>query len=93
VAMLPHKGRRWGAAVRWLVVALLSAVRFHHRMPSCDHQRWEVGGGRVTKGGFEVVAVRGGSRCHRTAVHCASADHCDRDAGRCRSAARWRLRR
>jgi len=27
------------AAVRWLVVALLSAVRFCHRMPSCDHQR------------------------------------------------------
>jgi hypothetical protein len=27
------------AAVHWLVVALLSAVRFCHRMPSCDHQR------------------------------------------------------
>jgi hypothetical protein len=25
--------------VGWLVVALLSAVRFRHRMPSCDHQR------------------------------------------------------
>ena len=25
--------------VRWLVVALLSAVRFRHHMPSCDHQR------------------------------------------------------
>ena len=37
--------------------------------------RWEVGGGRVTKGGFEVVAVRGGSRCRRPAVHCASTDH------------------
>ena len=56
--------------------------------------RWEeVGGGRVTKGGFEVVAVRGGSRCRRSAVHCASADHCYCDAGRCRLAARWRLRR
>ncbi len=27
------------AAVRWLVVVLLSAVRFRHCMPSCDHQR------------------------------------------------------
>jgi hypothetical protein len=55
---------------------------------------WEVGGGSVTKGGFEVVAVRGGSFCRRPAVHCASADHCDdQDAGRCRSAVRWRLRR
>ena len=27
--------------------------------------RWEVGGGRVTKGGVEVVAVRGGSHCRR----------------------------
>ena len=27
------------AAVRWLVVALLSAIRFRHRMLSCDHQR------------------------------------------------------
>ena len=26
------------AAVRWLVVALLSVVRFRHCMPSCDHQ-------------------------------------------------------
>jgi hypothetical protein len=25
--------------------------------------RWEVGGGRVTNGGFKVVAVRGGSHC------------------------------
>ena len=55
--------------------------------------RWEVRGGRVTQGGLEVVAVRGGSRCRRPAVHCASADHCDRDAGRCRSAVRRRLRR
>jgi len=44
----------------------------------------------MTKGGFKVVAVRGGSRCRRPAVHCASANHCDRDAGRCRSAVRWR---
>jgi hypothetical protein len=28
--------RRRRAAVRWLVVALLSAVQFRHRMPSCD---------------------------------------------------------
>jgi hypothetical protein len=28
--------RRRRAAVRWLVVVLLSAVRFRHRMPSCD---------------------------------------------------------
>jgi hypothetical protein len=55
--------------------------------------RWEVRGGRVTQGGLEVVAVRGGSHCRRPAVHCASADHCDRDAGRCRSAVRRRLRR
>jgi hypothetical protein len=31
--------RRRRAAVCWLVVALLSAVRFRHRMPSCNHQR------------------------------------------------------
>ena len=57
--------------------------------------RWDMGGGSVTKGkgGFEVVAVRWGSHCRRPAVHCASADHCDRDAGRCRSVVRWRLRR
>ena len=35
--------RRRRAAVRWLVVALLSAVRFRHRMPWC--RRW--GGGLV----------------------------------------------
>ncbi len=28
----------------------------------------------LTKGGFEVVAVRGGSLCCRSAIHCASAD-------------------
>ena len=39
------------------------------------NMRWEVGGGRVTKGGVEVVAVRGGSRFRRPAVHCASADN------------------
>jgi hypothetical protein len=31
--------RRRRATVRWLVVALLSTIRFCHRMPSCDHQR------------------------------------------------------
>jgi len=35
----------------------------------------------VTKGGFEVVAVRGGSHCRRPAIHFSSADHCNRDAG------------
>ena len=55
--------------------------------------RWEVRGVCVTQGGLEVVAVRGGSRCRRPAIHCASADHCDCDAGRCRSAVRRRLRR
>ena len=29
----------------------------------------------MTKGRFKVVAVRRGSRCHRPAVHCASANH------------------
>jgi hypothetical protein len=36
-ALLPPL-RRCRAAVCWLVVALLSAIRFRHHMPSCNHQ-------------------------------------------------------
>ena len=98
-------GRWWGggavvgggAVARWRGdddVRVLASARCCRRRgeDATINIRWEVGGGHVTKGGFEVVAVRGGSRCHRTAVHCASADHCDHDAGLCRSATRWRLR-
>jgi hypothetical protein len=92
------KGGGGGAVARWRGddnVRVLASARCCRRRGEdmTINIRWEVGGGRVTKGGFEAVAVRGGSRCRRPAIHCASADHCDRDAGRCRSAVRWRLRR
>jgi hypothetical protein len=92
------KGGGGGAVARWRGdddVRVLASARCCRRRgeDATINIRWEMGGGgRVTKGGFEVVAVRGGSRCRRSAIHCASPDHCDRDAGRCRSAAKWRLR-
>ena len=90
------KGGGGGAVARWRGddnVRVLASVRCCRRRgdDTTINIRWEVGGGHVTKGGFEVVAVRGGSRCRHSAVHCASADHCDRDAGVCCSAASWRL--
>ena len=74
-------------------VRVLASARCYRRRgeDGTINIRWEVGVGRVTKGGFEVVAVRGGSRCRHPAVHCTSADHCDCDAGRCRLAVMWRL--
>jgi hypothetical protein len=92
------KGGGGGAVARWRGdddVRLLASARCCRRRgkDATINIRWEMGGGGETKGGFNVVVVRGGSRCRRPTVHCASADHCDHDAGRCRSAVRWRLRR
>ena len=92
------KGGGGGAVARWWGnddVRVLSPARCCRRRgeDATINIRWEVRGGRGTQGGLEVVAVRGGSRCRRPTVHCASADHCDRNAGRCRSAVRRRLRR
>ena len=88
------KGGGGGALARWrgddnVRVLALARCCWRRGEDATINIRWEVGGGRVTMGGFKVVAVRGGSRCHRLAVHCVSADHCDRDAGRCHSAVRW----
>ncbi len=94
------KGGGGGAVARWWGdedVRVLASARCCRRggrtRQSTLSGKWEVGGEHVTKWGFKVVDVRGGSRCRRSAVHCASTDHCDRDTGHCRSAARWRLRR
>jgi len=92
------KGGGGGAVAHWRGdddVRVLASARCCRRRgeDATINIRWEVRGGSVTKGGFEVVAVRGGSHCRRPAVHCACADHCNRDAGRCHSAVRWRLRR
>ena len=93
------KGGGGGAVARWRgdddVRVLVSAHCYRRRGEDATiNIRGEVGGGRMTKGGFKVVTVRGGSRCRRPAIHCASVDRCDRDAGRCRLAVRlrWRLR-
>jgi hypothetical protein len=86
-----------GAVARWrgdADVGMLASMRCCRRRGKEDatiNIRWEVGGGRVTKGGVEVLVVRE-SRCRRAAVHRASADHSDRDAGRRCSAVRMRLR-
>jgi hypothetical protein len=74
------KGGGGGAVARWRGdddVSLLASARCYQKRgeDATINIRWEVGGGRVTKGGVEVVAVRGGSLCRRPAVHCASTDH------------------
>ncbi len=68
------KGGDGGAVARWRgdddVRVLASALCCRRRGEDATiNIRWEVGGGRVTKGGFEVVAVRGGSLCRRSAIH------------------------
>ena len=90
------KGGGGGVVARWKgdddVRVLASACCCRRRGEDATiNIRGDVGGGSMTKGGLEVVAARGGSRCRRPAIHCTSADHCDRDAGCCRSAVRWRL--
>ena len=75
------KGGGGGAVARWQGddnVRMLALARCCRRRgeDATINIRWDVGGGSVTKGGFEVVAVRGGSRCRRPTIHCASADHC-----------------
>jgi hypothetical protein len=74
------KGGGGGAVARWRGdddVRVLASARCCRRRgeDATINIRWEVGGGRVTKGGVEVVAVRGGSRFRRPTVHCASADN------------------
>jgi hypothetical protein len=74
------KGGGGGAVARWRGdddVRVLASARCCQRRgeDATINIWWEVGGRRVTKGGVEVVAVRGGSRFRRPAVHCASADN------------------
>jgi len=86
------KGGSVGAVAHWRGdddVRVLASVRCFRRRgeDATINIRWEVGGGSATKGGFEVVAVRGGSRFRHPTVHCASADHCGNESGRW--TARW----
>jgi hypothetical protein len=74
------KGGGGGAVARWRGdddVRVLASARCYHRRgeDATTNIRWEVGGGRVTKGGVEGVAVRGVSRFCRPTIHCASADN------------------
>ncbi len=69
-----------GAVARWRGdddVRVLASARCYRRRgeDATINIRWEVRGGRVTKGGVEVVAVRGVSRFCRPTIHCASADN------------------
>jgi len=62
------KGGGGGAVARWRGDdddrVLASARCWRRREEDATISiRWEVGGGSMIKGGFEVVAVRGGSRC------------------------------
>ncbi len=74
------KGGGGGAVAHWQGndnVRVLALARCCQRRgeDTTINIRWEVGGGRVTKGGVEVVTVRGGSNCRRPSIHCTSANH------------------
>jgi hypothetical protein len=74
------KGGGGGVVTRWrgddgVRVLALARCCWRRGEDVTINIRWEVGGGHVTKGVVEVVAVRGGSCFRRPAIHCASTDH------------------